>query len=475
MAYVPHTDDEVRQMLEAIGKESLEALFSSIPAELRLKRPLQIPARAGEVEILRRFEALASRNRRLDEMPSFLGAGVYHRFVPAAVDYLSSRGEFNTAYTPYQPEVSQGTLQAVFEYQSLMARLTAMEISNASMYEAGTALAEAALMAYAIHGSGKRLLVSAGLHPEYRRVLETYFRRHPIVLETVPLNAGGILDLERLAALAKDGGAFAAVLQTPSFFGSIEDGPALRRALDALGEPRPLLIAAVDPISLGLLTPPGDYGADIAVGDGQSLGNEPNLGGPTFGFFATRMEHVRKIPGRIVGETKDRDGQRGYVLTFQTREQHIRRERATSNICTNQGLACLRGAMAMAFLGERGIRAVAEVSTRMAHHAERRLLALPGLRRVFAAPYFQEFVLELPRDAEEVYRELLARGVRGGLPLGRYFPERRRQMLFAATELTTRDDVEALCQALGKVLAGASTGGAGPKPQPRQPLEAIER
>ncbi|MBI4585152.1 MAG: aminomethyl-transferring glycine dehydrogenase subunit GcvPA [Planctomycetes bacterium] len=486
MPYVQHTPEDLQKMLAAIGVERLEQLFRSIPAALRLNRPLAIAEKRTEAEIVREFTELGERNRRVDSMPSFLGAGVYHRFIPAAVDYLSSRGEFNTSYTPYQPEVSQGTLQAIFEYQSMIARLTGMEIANASMYEAGTALAEAILMAYAIHGKGRKVLVSDAVHPEYRRVLETYFRHHPIRLESIPLAPDGRTDSSRLAVeSAGQEEVFAVAIQSPNFFGVIEDGRDIRQAADRLSPNReealrPFLIAAVDPISLAVLSPPGDYGADIAVGDGQALGNEPNLGGPTFGFFATREAHVRKIPGRIVGETVDQDGKRGYVLTFQTREQHIRRERATSNLCTNQGLMCLRGAMAMAFLGEKGLRQMAELSARLAHHACEALCRLSGVRRVFSAPFFQEFTLELPLPAREAYKRLLARGVRGGLALDRYFPERSSQMLFAVTEMTRLEEVDLLVRHLRELIQiGAPDAGREVAPPAagsvKSPLEAVRR
>src|SRR5262245_51535988 len=404
MAYLPHTAADVQQMLESIGAASVEDLFRSIPAALRLKSPLALPPARREAEILREMEQLASKNRRIDDRPTCLGGGAYHRFIPAAVDYLSSRGEFNTSYTPYQPEASQGTLQAIFEYQSMIARLTGMEIANASMYEGATALAEAILMAYSIHQKGRRALVSGGVHPEYRQVIETYFRRHPIALETLPLGPEGRIDPAGLQSKIEEAGdVFAVVIQSPNFFGSVEDGRAIGEVLGTLpgaaaaaADPeRPLLIASVEPISLALLEPPGSYGADAAVGDGQGLGNDPAYGGPSFGFFATRKSHVRKVPGRIVGETRDRDGRRGYVLTFQTREQHIRRERATSNICTNQGLLCLRGAMYLSLLGESGLAKVAERSLRAAHLAQKRLTSLPGVRPVFSAPFFHEFALSL--------------------------------------------------------------------------------
>ncbi len=452
MAYTPHTPEDRREMLRAIGANSIEDLFASIPEELRARKPLALPEARSEADIVREMESLAAKDRRIDDRPSFLGAGSYLRFIPSAVDALSGRGEFFTAYTPYQPEASQGTLQAIFEYQTMIARLCGMEISNASMYDGATALAEALLMAYATHGKGIRALVSTGIHPEHLHVLCTYFRHHPIRVEALPLGPHGTVDAKAVAARVEEAGdVFAIAVQTPNFFGCIEDGGAISRALGAAPD-RPLLVASVDPISLALLAPPGSWGADIAVGDGQPLGNDPCYGGPAFGFFAARMAHVRKMPGRIVGETRDGEGRRGYVLTFQTREQHIRRERATSNICSNQGLMCLRAAMYLTFVGEKGLRAVAERTARIAHLAERRLSAIPGVRRVFDAPFFGEFALDLGRPADRVYRALGDRGIVGGLPLGRYFPDRADIMLFACTELTRIEDVGRLEAALREIL-----------------------
>jgi glycine dehydrogenase subunit 1 len=461
MPYFPHTSEERQEMLRAIGLESLEDLFRGVPESIRLRRPLSIPARRSEAEILALMDQLAAKNRRMDNRPSFLGAGTYRRFIPAAVDYLASRGEFNTAYTPYQPEVSQGTLQAIFEYQSLICRLTGMEIANASLYEGATALAEAVLMAYAVRGHGTRVLVSEGIHPEYRRVLETYLKNHPIELVLIPLE-DGVTSLQTLSRTLGEE-TVAVAIQSPNFFGSIEDGAAIQKLIEAAGRvkgdgegEKPFFIAAVDPISLGVLSPPGSYGVDVALGDGQQLGNYPAYGGPTFGFFTTKMAHVRKVPGRIVGETRDRDGRRGYVLTFQTREQHIRRERATSNICTNQGLCSLRGAMYLAFLGEAGLREVAETSTRKAHHAFAKLTSIPGVEPVSAAPFFGEFPLRLPLPAEEAYHLLDEQGIGGGLPLGRFFPERGNEMLFAFTEMTAMEDIAKLAESLALLCARAS-------------------
>ena len=472
MAYLPHTPEDIADMLQAIGKSRLEELFSAIPEEDRLQRPLQIPERRSESEVLAEFSRLAEKNLRADDRPSFLGAGAYRRFIPAAVDYLASRGEFNTAYTPYQPEVSQGTLQATFEYQSLIARLTGMEISNASMYEGATAIVEAVFMANALQPGalknakrgGRHVLVSEGLHPDHRATLETYVAHQDLDITTVPLRAGGT-DQEFIRNFIKKHTAaavVAVVFQNPNFFGYLEDGFELRASTRGVGDetPRenpatvsqPFLIASVDPISLALVAPPGAYDADIAVGDGQQLGGALNYGGPSFGFFATHQRHVRKIPGRVVGETKDRDGKRGYVLTFQTREQHIRRERATSNICTNQGLCSLRAAMYLTLLGEQGLRTVAEASVRKAHHAWRRLRSVPGVE-VTDEPFFQGFSIHLPLDAELVYDRLRRVGIGGGLPLGRYFPERRQEMLLACTELTSLAEIEHLNAAVAGICA----------------------
>ena len=469
MAYVPHNEADRREMLDALGLESMDDLFRALPESIRLHRDLDLPAMATEVEILRDLGSLATRNRRMDDRPSFLGAGVYHRFIPAAIDALASRGELMTAYTPYQAEVSQGTLQAIIEYQTLICQLTGMEISNASMYDAATGLAESVLMAWAIRGKGRLVYISAGVHPEYRRVLETYVRHHPIELATLPL-VDDRTDLEALRRAAEAGEeTLAVVLQNPNFLGSIEETEAVRASLESVPEAaRPILIGVVDPISLGVLETPGAWGADIAIGDGQQLGNPPNLGGPTFGFFATRHKHVRKVPGRIVGETTDREGRRGYVLTFQTREQHIRRERATSNICTNQGLCSLRGAMYLAFLGKEGLREVAETTLRKAHHAAARLTAIDGIERPSNAPFFQEFPIRLPLPADEVYAALDRRGIGGGLALGRFDPSRDQDMLIACTEMTTAADIDALCAALEEILRGDADISADGKRQNRR-------
>ncbi|MBN1442671.1 MAG: aminomethyl-transferring glycine dehydrogenase subunit GcvPA [Planctomycetes bacterium] len=453
MGYVPHDERDRAEMLAALGKERLEDLFRTLPEEIRLRRPLDIPPMRTEAEILREMRALASRNSRMTDRPSFLGAGVYHRFIPSAVDHLASRGEFSTSYTPYQAEVSQGTLQAIMEYQTMICELTGMDLSNASLYDGATALAEAVLMAYAVRRRGTKVIVSEGVHPEYRRVLETYLRHHPVDVVTLPL-VGGITAPEALGSLLEDLGpdVLAVAVQSPNFLGSIEEMAAVARVADARGEERPFLVAVVDPISLAVLEPPGSFGVDVVVGDGQQLGNPPSLGGPSFGFFTSRQEHVRKVPGRLVGETRDRDGKRGYVLTFQTREQHIRRERATSNICTNQGLCSLRAAIYLALLGKQGLREVAETSARKAHRAFRMLAELPGVSPASGAPFFQEFALAFPIPAGDLYRRLAERGIGGGLPLGRYFPERSHQMLFAFTEMTRAEDIARLAEGLREIL-----------------------
>ena len=344
-----------------------------------------------------------------------------------------------------------------------------MEIANASLYEGATAVVEAVFMASAIRSGGRKtntaerkecVLVSEGLHPEYLKTLETYLAYQPVSIEHVPLKDGVTDDrfIREFLAENPETSVNAVVFQSPNFFGAIEDGQALRSAADSAPE-RSFLIAAVDPIALALLAPPGTYDADIAVGDGQQLGSPLNFGGPSFGFFATRECHVRKIPGRVVGETTDRRGRRGYVLTFQTREQHIRRERATSNICTNQGLCSLRAAMYLTLLGEHGLKAVAEASLRLAHFAHQRLSTVPGIEVSHDAPFFQEFPIRLPMDAEVAYDRLASTGIVGGLPLGRYCRDRKNEMLIACTEMTQREDIERLATALAELCVTDTTGG----------------
>jgi glycine dehydrogenase subunit 1 len=448
MAYIANTPDDVRVMLEAIGLESLDQLFDMIPPEYRLGRPLAIPEALGEMELTAHVSSLIGRNAGADVRTCFLGGGSYDHFIPAVVDNLASRGEFYTAYTPYQPEASQGTLQATFEYQTLVTELTGMDVSNASLYDGGSAVAEAVLMALSVTRRHGRLVFAGSVHPEYRQIVATYTANLAPELITVAPR-GGTVDAGALdAAITED--TAAVVVQQPNFFGQLEDVEAL---VDAAHRKGALAILSVDPISLGLLRPPGSYGADIVVAEGQSLGNPMAFGGPYLGIMACREEYVRKLPGRIVGQTTDRHCKRCWVLTLQTREQHIRREKATSNICTNQGLLALRASIYLAALGPHGLRKVAEHSTQKAHYTAEQLAAVPGLSLAFSGPYFKEFVIRAARPANDVLAAVGRAGFHGGIALGRWYPELADSILIAVTEKRTKEEIDALVRAYAKAIA----------------------
>jgi glycine dehydrogenase subunit 1 len=432
-------------MLAAIGLDSLEQLFDMIPAEFRLDRPLAVPEALCELELTRQVGDLLDRNAGADRRPCFLGAGSYDHFIPAVVDNLAARGEFYTAYTPYQAEASQGTLQATFEYQTLVTQLTGLDVSNASLYDGGSAVAEAVLMALTITRRLGRVVVAGSVHPEYRQVLATYMANLEPELVTVAPRDGWV-DAAAIAQAINDDTA-AVVIQYPNFFGQLEEIHALVESAHARGA---LAIVSVDPISLGLLTRPVDYGADIVVAEGQSLGNPMAFGGPYLGIMACREEYVRKMPGRIVGQTVDRQGKRCWVLTLQTREQHIRREKATSNICTNQGLLALRASIYLAALGPGGLRQAAELSMRKAHYAAELLARVPGLSLAFDGPFFKEFVVRSKRDPAEVLGEVGRLGFHGGIALGRWYPELADCILVAVTEKRTKQEIEGLAHAYAK-------------------------
>jgi glycine dehydrogenase subunit 1 len=448
MAYIANTPEDVRVMLGAIGLDSLEQLFDMIPPEYRLKRPLAVPEALSEMELTAHVGALVGRNAGADVRPCFLGGGSYDHFIPAVVDGLAARGEFYTAYTPYQPEASQGTLQATFEYQTLVTQLTGMDVSNASLYDGGSAAAEAVLMALAITRRQGRIVLAGSVHPEYRQVVATYLANLAPEIVTVP-SASGRVEPAALAAAISDDTA-AVLVQHPNFFGRLEDLAVLVEAAHQKGA---LAIVSVDPISLGLLRLPGSVGADIVVAEGQSLGNAMAFGGPYLGIMACREAYVRKMPGRIVGQTTDRHGRRCWALTLQTREQHIRREKATSNICTNQGLLALRASIYLAALGPTGLRAVAEQSTRKAHYAAEQLAAVPGLSLAFPGPFFKEFVVRSAKDPERVLNAVGRAGFHGGIALGRWFPELADCILIAVTEKRTRAEIGGLARAYAEALA----------------------
>ena len=442
-------------MLRDVGVASIDDLFESIPRPLRFQGALPLAPALSDPELEDLFDTLASGNQPAQAARSFLGAGAYAHYRSAAVDAILGRAEFYTSYTPYQPEISQGTLQALFEYQTLICQLTEMDVSNASLYDGASAVGEAVLMAQRLRHAA-RVGVSAVLHPAHRAVAETYTRHAGLGLETVVRRADGATDPDAVERAARAGAA-AVVVQTPNFLGVVEPLKDLAQAAQSGGAL--LVVSVAEPVSLGLLRGPGHFGADIVVGEGQSFGLPLSFGGPYVGFLACREAHVRAMPGRLVGETRDAEGRRGFVLTLSTREQHIRRERATSNICTNQGLCALAVCVQLACLGRRGLMRLARLNAWRARQTLERLEAVPGVRRALSAPFFNEFVVELPVDAGAARDSLLRQGIVAGLPLGPYGPELDRHLLVCATELTRPADIEALGGALEKALAqrGAAT------------------
>ena len=436
MSFVGRSDAERRAMLERIGAASIEDLWSAIPEDVRVPGPLPLPAPLAEYEVARRFEADAGRNLDAGRYACFLGAGIYDHFIPAALRALTSRSEYATAYTPYQPEVAQGTLQVIFEYQSMIRELTGMEVANASMYDAGTAAAEAAQLAAGAKGR-RRVVVSAGVHPHHRQVLATYASAGNFEIAEVPL-AGGRTDPAALNAALSTGSA-AFLWAQPNFEGIVEDGASLTGAAHAADA---YSICVGDPVALSLLTPPGAQGADIVVGEGQALGVSMSYGGPLVGFFAIRRADVRRLPGRLSGVTVDLDGRRGFVLTLQTREQHIRRERATSNICTNQGLMALANTIHLALLGAEGMRDVATQCLERAHYLADHASRVPGVTVAHASPFFREFVLRLPGPAVSFVEHALGSHLLAGVPLSRFDRSRPNDLLVAVTEKRSREEMD---------------------------------
>ena len=445
MRYIPNTDANCRQMLDAIGVRSVDDLFDDIPAAVRLKRPLRVPPALSEADLTTHLRALAARNADADRYSSFLGAGCYDHFSPAIIGHLISRGEFLTAYTPYQPEISQGTLQAIYEYQTLICQLTGMEVSNASMYEGASATAEAILMAYRLTGRDQ-VVLARSLHPEYRQVTRTYAQQINLTFGEAGYTPGGTVDVKQAKALLNNRVA-CLVVQNPNFFGAIEDLAELAETAHAVGAL--LVVAIAEPISLGLLKPPGECGADIVVGEGQGLGVPMSFGGPFLGFFATQEKYVRQMPGRLVGATEDREGRTGYVLTLATREQHIRREKATSNICTSEALVALIATIYMETLGKNGMREVALQNLNKAAHAKERLAKVKGCAIRFSGPTFNEFVVQVKRKPAGVLKDLLKRQIIGGFDLSRFYPELSDCLLVCVTEQNSRDEIDILAKAMG--------------------------
>jgi glycine dehydrogenase subunit 1 len=461
MSYVPHVESERAEMLARIGVSTLEDLFHDIPAEQRFPA-LELPEPVSELEIMAELQALSEANLDCLHAACFLGAGAYHHFVPSVVGHLIGRAEFYTAYTPYQPEISQGTLQAIFEYQTMICALTGMEVSNASHYDGATSMAEAVIAAVsASRGRRTRVVMAPTIHPEYRATARTYagVRADGPVVADAPITFVGDDDLsatlEELAALVDEQTA-CLIVQNPDFFGRIQDLAGLAETVHGRGA---LLVVVCDPIALGLLKPPGAYGADIAVGEGQPLGIPLSFGGPYLGFFACTGDLVRRMAGRLVGETVDVEGERGYVLTLSTREQHIRRERATSNICTNQGLNALAAAIYLAAMGKCGLPQIARLCYHKAHYAAQQIAALPGYEVDLATPFFREFVVRCPQPVAEINSELLdVHDIIGGYDLGQVSPDLDHHMLLCVTEMNTVSQIEALVSGLEAMAHGPHTG-----------------
>ena len=434
--YIPHTERDVRHMLDAIGASDLEALFACVPEKLRLARALDVPRAASEQEVMAELSRLASRNANAESHDWFLGAGTYAHYVPAAVPALASRAEFYTAYTPYQPEISQGTLQTIFEWQTLVCALTGLEVSNASLYDGASATAEAVLMAMRVTRRS-RVVVAAGLHPHYGDVLRSYLRALDVEIASASREAPGAAVDERTACL---------VVQQPGFLGTVADLSAAAAAAHARGA---LLIAVTtEALSLALLRAPGELGADIACGEAQSFGIPMGLGGPALGFLASRERFVRQMPGRLCGQTEDAQGRRGFVLTLSTREQHIRREKATSNICTNQGLCLLLATIYLSLLGRVGLRRLARINYAKAEYAKQRVRETRGLRLPLAAATFNEFAVAVPDSGAAALARAEAAGIVGGLDLAPYETELGDAVLVCATELASRAAIDRLVAAL---------------------------
>jgi glycine dehydrogenase subunit 1 len=447
MRYLPNTPQNQRAMLDAIGVNGIEDLLVKIPAKARLSRPLALPPALAEADLVRHLRGLAGRNADADGWSCFLGAGAYDHYVPSPINHLVLRGEFFTAYTPYQPEASQGTLRTIYEYQTMIAELTGMDVANASIYDGASSLAEAALMAHAITGRTE-IALAGGVNPLYRRVVETYVDGPGLTLREVP-SPEGVVDLEAARRVVGERTA-ALVVQSPNFWGCLEDVAAAAELTHAAGG---VLVAVSDPVNLGVLEAPGRQGADIVVGEGQGLGVPLSFGGPYLGVFAARHDFVRRLPGRLVGATVDLDGRRGFALTLQTREQHIRRAKATSNICTNVALCALMATIYLSTLGRAGLVRVGELSTAKAHYAAERLSAVPGVSLRFPQPFFKEFTLRLPKSPERVAARLAKERILAGLPLKTLDRRLGDCLLVAVTEQRSREEIDRFADALAKAVA----------------------
>lgn len=442
--YIGNTNEDKEQMLKEMGYDSVDSLFKAIPESVRLKSNLNIPSAQSEMELVKNLKSLSAKNLNMDDYTCFLGAGAYDHFIPVVIDSLISRQEFYTAYTPYQPEISQGTLQVIFEYQTMISELTGLPVVNASMYDGATALTEAAVMACE---STKRseVIIASSVHPESRQVLNTYAQFRNMTVTELGINDGQV-DVEDLKSKINKNTA-AVIIQSPNFFGIIEDIAAIEGIVH---ENKSLLIVDADPISLALIKSPGELGADIAVGDGQSLGNSLSFGGPYLGFMAVTEKLMRKMPGRIVGETVDKDGNRGFVLTLQTREQHIRREKATSNICSNQALNALVATIYLTLMGKEGLKQAANLCLQKSHYAYDELIKTGKFEPVFSKPFFKEFVVRSKQSVTELNNKLLESCIIGGYEVEKDYPEMNNCWLVAVTEKRTKEEIDELARKAGE-------------------------
>ncbi len=447
MRYIPHTESDIKEMLAHIGADRVEDLFRTIPEPLRLEKPLRIPDAFSEYELIEKMKRLQKKNLDPEAFAVFLGAGAYSHFTPALVSNLVLRGEFSTSYTPYQPEVSQGTLQAIFEFQTMVAMLTGMEVANASMYDGASAVAEAALMANRITKRNK-VLISRAIHPEYRQVVKSFMRGNGMEIQEIPYSQDGKTDRDYIEKNADETVA-AVVLQSPNYFGVIESLGGLKEKLEPNGV---LLVACVtEALSLAILKPPGEYGADIVAAEGQSYGLAVSYGGPYVGLFACKQKYLRQMPGRVCGETVDQEGRQAFTLTLSTREQHIRREKATSNICTNQGLCALAASIYLATMGKNGLKELAELNLKKAHYLKAKLAKISGFSVKFSGETFNEFVLECPKPAREIQEALLGQNIIAGVPLGGDYSELENGLLVCVTETNSVEEMDRFTTALEKI------------------------
>lgn len=442
--YIGNTTDDRQQMLNEIGYKDIDSLFRAVPDSVRLKEKLKIPEALSEMELIKKIKSLSDKNFNSDEYVCFMGAGAYDHYIPSAIDQLIMRQEFYTAYTPYQPEISQGTLQAIFEYQTMISELTGLPVANASMYDGATALAEASAMSCEATRR-KEVLVASSVHPESRRTLNTYAKFRNITVKEISYENGQI-SLEELNTKINDNTA-AVIMQNPNFFGIIED---VEKIAEITHKNKSLLVLSADPISLSILKSPGEMGADIAVGEGQPLGNSLNFGGPYLGFMAVAEKLMRKMPGRIVGQTTDKEGRRGFVLTLQTREQHIRREKATSNICSNQALNALQATMYLTFMGKEGLKKVAKLCLNKSHYAYSELIKTNKFKPLFTSPFFKEFAVISDKPVSDLNEKLLKSNIIGGYNIEIDYPELRNAYLLSVTEKRTKEEIDALVRKAGE-------------------------